>query len=42
VTHKNWLGKYYRFVVQHGRKPRIVTSCLAVGVSQPGIACTPR
>jgi hypothetical protein len=42
MTHRNWLGKYYRFVVRHGRKPKIVTSCLAVGVSQPGIACTPR
>jgi hypothetical protein len=42
MTHRSWLGKYYRFVVRHGRKPRIVTSCLAVGVSQPGIACTPR
>ena len=41
LSHRAWLGKYYRFVMRPGHKPRIVTSCLAVGVTQPNIACTP-
>jgi Big-like domain-containing protein len=41
LTHRAWLGKYYRFTMRPGHKPRIVTSCLAVGVTQPNIACTP-
>jgi hypothetical protein len=42
LTHRRWLGKYYRFVIRPGRKPKIVTSCLAVGVTRPSVACTPR
>jgi hypothetical protein len=42
LTHRGWLGKYYRFVVRQGRKPKIVTACLAVGVRKPNFACTPR
>jgi hypothetical protein len=42
LTHRGWLGKYYRFVIRPGRKPKIVTACLAVGVRKPNFACTPR
>jgi Bacterial Ig-like domain (group 3) len=42
ITHRSWLGKYYRFVIRRGRKPKIVTSCLAVGVTQPNVACSLR
>ncbi|HEX5194039.1 MAG TPA: Ig-like domain repeat protein [Solirubrobacteraceae bacterium] len=42
ITHRSWLGKYYRFVVRRGRKPKIVTSCLAVGMTRPNVACSPR
>jgi Bacterial Ig-like domain (group 3) len=41
LTHRGWLGKYYQFVMRAGQKPKIVTSCLAVGVTQPNVACTP-
>ena len=42
LTHPGWLGKYYAFVVRHGRKPKIETACLAVGRAKPGAGCTPR
>ena len=42
LTHPGWLGKYYSFVVRHGRKPKIDTACLAVGQAKPGAGCTPR
>jgi hypothetical protein len=42
LTHPGWLGKYYAFVVRHGRQPTIDTACLAVGEAQPGAGCTPR
>ena len=41
LTHPGWLGKYYSFVVRHGRKPKIDTACLAVGRAKPGAGCTP-
>jgi hypothetical protein len=40
LTHPGWLGKYYAFVVRHGRNPRIDTACLAVGQAEPGVGCT--
>ena len=40
LTHRGWLGKYYSFVVRHGRKPKIDTACLAVGQTRPGAGCT--
>jgi Bacterial Ig-like domain (group 3) len=42
LTHRGWLGKYYSFVVRHGRRPAITTACLAVGESKPGAGCTPQ
>jgi Bacterial Ig-like domain (group 3) len=42
LTHRGWLGKYYRFVIRAGHKPKIVTACLAVGVTRPNIGCSPR
>ena len=42
LTHPGWLGKYYSFVVRHGRKPKINTACLAVGQAKPGAGCTPQ
>jgi Bacterial Ig-like domain (group 3) len=42
LTHPGWLGKYYSFVVRHGRKPKIATACLAVGETRPGAGCTPQ
>ena len=42
LTHPGWLGKYYSFVVRHGRKPKIDTACLAVSQTKPGAGCTPR
>ena len=41
LTHSGWLGKYYSFVVRHGRTPLIDTACLAVGQTKPGAGCTP-
>lgn len=38
IQHPAWLGKYYRFVIRRGR-PRVVTSCLAVGSARPGVGC---
>ena len=40
LTHRGWLGKYYRFVIRAGRKPKILTACLAVGVTKPDIGCS--
>ena len=42
LMHPGWLGKYYSFVVRHGRKPKIDTACLAVGQTKPGLGCAPR
>jgi hypothetical protein len=41
LTHPGWLGKYYSFVVRHGRAPKIDIACLAVGQAKPGAGCTP-
>jgi hypothetical protein len=40
LTHRGWLGKYYRFVIRAGHKPKITTACLAVGVTRPAVRCT--
>jgi hypothetical protein len=40
LTHPGWLGKYYAFVVRHGRKPKIDTACLAVAQTRPDVGCT--
>jgi Bacterial Ig-like domain (group 3) len=42
LTHTGWLGKYYSFVVRHGREPKIDIACLAVGQTKPGAGCTSR
>lgn len=42
LTHRGWVGKYYRFAIRHGRQPKIRTACLAVSAAKPGGACTPR
>ena len=39
--HPGWLGKYYSFVVRHGREPKIDTACLAVGQTKPDTGCAP-
>ena len=41
LMHPGWLGKYYSFVVRHGREPKIDTACLAVGQTKPDTGCTP-
>lgn len=40
VTHADWLGKYYQFTIRSAQEPQIAESCLAVDMSQPGIACS--
>ncbi len=40
ITHRSWVGKYYKFTIRSGRKPRIQESCLAVGGTRPGVGCT--
>ena len=40
VSHRDWLGKYYRFTMRSGRRPRIVEACLAVDSARPGVGCT--
>ncbi len=40
IAHPHWLGKYYRFTIRSGNKPRIMESCLAVGSTRPGAGCS--
>ena len=42
VTHRGWVGKYYRFTIRKGHKPSIDVSCLAVNGTRPGVGCTAR
>ena len=42
VTHRGWVGKYYRFTIRKGRKPAIDVSCLAVNGTRPGVGCSAR
>jgi Bacterial Ig-like domain (group 3) len=42
VTHRAWLGKYYRFTIRAGRKPLAEVSCLAVNGTRPGVGCSAR
>ena len=42
LSHRGWVGKYYSFVIRHGREPAITTACLAVGQVKPGAACEPQ
>ena len=40
IAHRGWDGKYYKFTIRSGQKPRIQESCLAVGSTRPGVGCT--
>ena len=40
IAHRGWVGKYYKFTIRSGQKPRIQESCLAVGSTRPGVGCT--
>ena len=42
ITHRGWVGKYYRFTIRKGHKPSIDVSCLAVNGTRPGVGCTAR
>jgi hypothetical protein len=42
ITHRNWLGKYYRFTVRPSHLPKILVSCLAVNGTRPGVGCSAR
>ena len=42
VTHRGWVGKYYRFTIRKGHKPSIDVSCLAVNGTRPGVGCSAR
>jgi len=39
IVHPAWIGKYYSFVIQSGRPPRVRISCLAPGATRPGVGC---
>jgi hypothetical protein len=42
VTHRAWIGKYYRFTIRAGRRPSTDVSCLAVNGTRPGVGCSAR
>jgi hypothetical protein len=42
ITHRGWVGKYYRFTIRAGHKPAIGVSCLAVNGTRPGVGCSAR
>jgi hypothetical protein len=42
ITHRNWVGKYYRFTIRPSHLPTIVVSCLAVNGTRPGVGCSAR
>jgi hypothetical protein len=42
ITHRGWVGKYYRFTIRKGHKPSIDVSCLAVNGTRPGVGCSAR
>jgi hypothetical protein len=39
IRRPGWIGKFYSFLVRSGRGPRVRLSCLAPGLSKPGIGC---
>jgi hypothetical protein len=39
LTHRGWVGKYYRFTIRAGRRPSTEVSCLAVNGTRPGVGC---
>ncbi|MDQ6818272.1 MAG: Ig-like domain-containing protein [Actinomycetota bacterium] len=39
IRRPGWIGKFYSFVVVSGRTPQVRISCLAPGLSKPGIDC---
>jgi hypothetical protein len=42
ITHRNWVGKYYRFTIRPSHLPTILVSCLAVDGTRPGVGCSAR
>jgi hypothetical protein len=42
ITHRNWVGKYYRFTIRPSHLPTILVSCLAVNGTRPGVGCSAR
>ncbi|MBO0732415.1 MAG: Ig-like domain repeat protein, partial [Acidimicrobiaceae bacterium] len=40
IRRPGWIGKYYRFVMEAGRPPRIQINCLAPGRTRPGVGCS--
>jgi len=39
IIRSRWIGKYYAFVMRARHAPRVEISCLAPGVSRPGVGC---
>lgn len=39
IRRPGWIGKFYSFVVVSGQTPQVRISCLAPGLSKPGIDC---
>ncbi|MDQ6820163.1 MAG: Ig-like domain-containing protein [Actinomycetota bacterium] len=39
ISRPGWVGKYYSFLIRASRAPQVRISCLAPGLSKPGIAC---
>jgi hypothetical protein len=42
ITHRSWLGKYYRFTLRAAHTPATSQACLAVDLALPGLGCTSR
>ncbi len=39
IRRPGWVGKVYSFLIRPGHQPRVRISCLAPGLSKPGIDC---
>jgi hypothetical protein len=40
LSHRDWVGKYYRFTIRHSRQPALRESCLAAGGTRPSVGCS--
>jgi adhesin/invasin len=39
IRRPGWIGKFYSFLIRSGHQPQVRISCLAPGLSKPGIGC---
>lgn len=39
IRRSGWIGKFYSFLIRAGQGPQVRISCLAPGVSKPGVGC---